>query len=73
MAYEEELSLPVAKKPRRRPSLCQLQYKRDGTAWIKEQESDKMKLQVWLVKCKGCKVAVDNLNTKLVMLEKSVV
>ena len=32
-----------------------------------------MKLQVWLVKCKGCKVAVDNLNTKLVMLEKSLV
>ena len=32
-----------------------------------------MKLQVWLVKCKGRKVTVDNLNTKLVMLEKSLV
>ena len=68
MAYEEELSLPVAKS-REEDQICVS----SSTSVTVRQESDKMKLQVWLVKCKGCKVAVDNLNTKLVMLEKSVV
>ena len=49
-------------------NLWRLKYERDGVARIEELENAKMKLQARLAECEG---TVDNLNTKLVMLEKS--
>ena len=45
-----------------------LRYERDGIGRIEELENTKMKLQARLAECEG---TVENLNTKLVMLEKS--
>ena len=44
------------------------QYEKDGVAKIEELENTKLKLQARLAECEG---TVENLNTKLIQLEKS--
>merc|ERR1712165_616462 len=49
-------------------NVWRLKYEKDGIAKIEELENIKMKLQARLAECEG---TVENLNGKLIQLEKS--
>ena len=71
--YEEEVTAKEnfhrqCQKAEEETNLWRLKYEKDGIAKIEELENTKMKLQARLAECEG---TVENLNTKLVQLEKS--